>query len=61
MQLQQLYSVPRGGSCACCGGEAVAIEGVAICAGKDSLGWEAQGDAGLPAQVQHCFGSEHTS
>lgn len=38
-----------------CGGEAV--EGAAICIGEDSLALEAQGDAGLPPQIQHYFRS----
>lgn len=55
VQLQQLYSVLSGGLCALGGGEAVAVEGAAVCVGEDSLALEAQGDAGLPTQIQHDF------
>lgn len=56
VQLQQLYSVLSGTLCALGGGgEAIAVEGAAVCVGEDSLALEAQGDAGLPTQIQHYF------
>lgn len=55
VQLQQLYSVLSGALCALGGGEAIAVEGAAVCVGEDSLASEAQGDAGLPTQIQHYF------
>lgn len=55
MQLRmQLYSVRSGGLCALHGGEGTAVTGAAV-SGEDSLALEAQGNAGLPIEIQHCF------
>ena len=55
VQFQQLYSMRSGGLCALRGGKAIAVEGAAVSVGEESLALEAQGDAGLPIQIQHYF------